>query len=250
VAKDIGHGGGEHLEPGGRAAAPGRLALVQRFINTWNREFPVEHDRLGTTRAAVAWLRDNGLVPDDARVGTVQPSELAALRDLREAIRSLVTANVTGSCDPSALHVINMAAAASPMILAIDDDGRSHLRAHAPGIHRAVATLLAIMHDAQVVDDWPRLKGCRQCGYAFFDRSKNRSATWCSMSICGNRAKNRAYHQRQRSRDQSRQAPPTTAHQDQVAGRRVRLHRGEIFGVPAAPKSPASPRRHHNRQAR
>ena len=43
---------------------------------------------------------------------------------------------------------------------------------------------------------WPRLKACRQCGYAFFDRSKNRSAAWCAMSICGNRTKNRTYRRR------------------------------------------------------
>jgi predicted RNA-binding Zn ribbon-like protein len=43
------------------------------------------------------------------------------------------------------------------------------------------------------------VKGCRQCGYAFFDRSKNRSAAWCAMSICGNRTKNRAYYRRRRT---------------------------------------------------
>jgi predicted RNA-binding Zn ribbon-like protein len=42
------------------------------------------------------------------------------------------------------------------------------------------------------------------CGYAFFDLSKNRSATWCSMSICGNRSENRACYQRRR--------PDSTAH--------------------------------------
>ena len=42
--------------------------------------------------------------------------------------------------------------------------------------------------------------GLLDLGYAaFFDRSKNRSATWCSMSICGNRTKNRAYYRRQRA---------------------------------------------------
>jgi predicted RNA-binding Zn ribbon-like protein len=60
----------------------------------------------------------------------------------------------------------------------------------------AVATLLGILHEAQLTGQWPRLKGCRQCGYAFFDRSKNRSAAWCAMSICGNRTKNRAYRRR------------------------------------------------------
>ena len=60
-----------------------------------------------------------------------------------------------------------------------------------------VATLAGVLHEAQLSGDWQRLKGCRQCGYAFFDFSKNRSATWCSMSICGNRSKNRAYYRRQ-----------------------------------------------------
>jgi predicted RNA-binding Zn ribbon-like protein len=31
---------------------------------------------------------------------------------------------------------------------------------------------------------------------AFYDRSKNSSRTWCSMSSCGNRAKTRAYRGR------------------------------------------------------
>jgi predicted RNA-binding Zn ribbon-like protein len=42
------------------------------------------------------------------------------------------------------------------------------------------------------------MKACRQCEYAFYDRSRNRSAAWCAMSICGNRTKNRAYYRRHR----------------------------------------------------
>ncbi len=59
-----------------------------------------------------------------------------------------------------------------------------------------MATLLGILHEAQLSGDWSRMKACRQCEYAFFDRSKNRSAAWCAMSICGNRTKNRAYYRR------------------------------------------------------
>ena len=74
-------------------------------------------------------------------------------------------------------------------------DGTS-LESARGGVDGAVATLLGILHEAQLTGQWPRLKGCRQCGYAFFDRSKNRSAAWCAMSICGNRTKNRAYYRR------------------------------------------------------
>jgi predicted RNA-binding Zn ribbon-like protein len=36
------------------------------------------------------------------------------------------------------------------------------------------------------------------CRWAFYDRSRNRSRTWCSMEECGNRAKARSYRARQR----------------------------------------------------
>ncbi len=36
------------------------------------------------------------------------------------------------------------------------------------------------------------------CQWAFYDRSKNRSGRWCSMQVCGNRTKTRAYRARQR----------------------------------------------------
>ena len=43
-----------------------------------------------------------------------------------------------------------------------------------------------------------RLKACpgENCGWAFYDRSKNQSARWCSMAICGSREKVRAHRAR------------------------------------------------------
>jgi predicted RNA-binding Zn ribbon-like protein len=45
---------------------------------------------------------------------------------------------------------------------------------------------------------WERLKACRNCHWCFYDYSPNRSATWCSMQICGNRKKTREYRRRRR----------------------------------------------------
>jgi predicted RNA-binding Zn ribbon-like protein len=94
------------------------------------------------------------------------------------------------------MSVIRAAAATAPLSVAVDDDGTTRLEVAARGVDGAVATLLGILHEAQLTGHWLRMKGCRQCGYAFFDRSKNRSAAWCAMSICGNRTKNRAYYRR------------------------------------------------------
>src|SRR6478752_3169107 len=153
---------GEELEPGGRPKAPGRLELLQRFINSHNHDFPPEWDRIGTASRAQAWLRQ-----------------------LRETLRALL-AGRPAAVEPARLRV------------AVDDAGRTALEPDSGGVEGAVATLLGILHEAQLTGAWSRMKACRQCEYAFFDRSKNRSAAWCAMSICGNRTKNRAYYRRKR----------------------------------------------------
>src|SRR4051795_3022674 len=76
---------GEQIEPGGRPKAPGRLELLQRFINTHNHDFPGDWDRIGTPAKAQEWLRKKALIaPGDC----VSESQAAALRDLREALRA------------------------------------------------------------------------------------------------------------------------------------------------------------------
>jgi predicted RNA-binding Zn ribbon-like protein len=184
---------GEQIEPGGRPKAPGRLELLQRFINSYNHELPPVWDRLGTPEKAQTWLRHKGLMGAADRIST---AHAARLRELREAIRALVIANQTGQPDPAAATIIQAAARTARLTIAIDDTGHTRLQPDRTGIDRAVATLLGILHEAQITGQWPRLKGCRHCAYAFFDRSKNRSAIWCAMTICGNRAKNRTYYQR------------------------------------------------------
>ena len=184
---------GEQVEPGGRPKAPGRLALLQRFVNTHNHDLPGEWDRIGTAAKAQAWLREKGLVAPGDRISG---GDAARLRELREAIRALVIANHGGGLDAAAAEAVRRAAGAARLTVGVDDAGRTALEPTAGGADGAVAALLGILHEAQLTGDWRRMKGCRQCGYAFYDRSKNRSAAWCAMSICGNRTKNRAYYRR------------------------------------------------------
>ncbi len=184
---------GEELEPGGRPKAPGRLELLQRFINSHNHDFPADWDRIGTPDKARAWLLEKGLLAPGDRVSH---ADVARLRELREALRELVVANQGKRPAGTPKDVISRVAGSAELIVAVDDSGLTTLVAARGGVDGAVATLLGILHEAQLSGDWARMKGCRQCEYAFFDRSKNRSAAWCAMSICGNRTKNRAYYRR------------------------------------------------------
>ena len=192
---------GEEIEPGGRPKAPGRLELLQRFLNTWNHELPSDWDRLGTPAKARAWLQAKDLVSASTRVTA---RDAAHLRELREALRSLAVANHANLVPPEAVAVLRRTSRGADLRVDLDDGGRTRLEPTRGGVEAAAATILGIVHESHLLGTWPRLKGCRQCGYAFFDRSKNRSASWCAMSICGNRTKNRTYRRR-RSPTPSRQ---------------------------------------------
>jgi predicted RNA-binding Zn ribbon-like protein len=187
---------GEQIDPGGRPKAPGRLELLQRFINTHNHDFPPDWDRLGTAEKAEAWLREKRLIAPGDRI---TDAAAARLRELREALRGLVVANQSGTADPAAAAVVRAAGRAAGLWIALGEDGRTVLEPASGGVDGAVATLLGILHEAQLTGQWSRVKACRNCEYAFFDRSKNRSAAWCAMAICGNRTKNRAYYRRRRA---------------------------------------------------
>jgi predicted RNA-binding Zn ribbon-like protein len=187
---------GEQIEPGGRPKAPGRLELLQRFVNSHNHDFPADWDRLGTTAKAQAWLRQKRLI---GRADLISETDAGRLRELREAIRALAIANHGQTADAAAAAVVRQASRSAELHVSVDKSGRTSLEAAPSGVDGAIATLLGILHEAQLTGAWPRLKGCRQCGYAFYDRSKNRSAAWCSMSICGNRTKNRSYYRRRHS---------------------------------------------------
>lgn len=62
----------------------------------------------------------------------------------------------------------------------------------------AVGAVLVAATRLAVLDEWDRVKICPadDCRWAFYDRSRNRSRTWCSMRVCGNRQKARTFRQR------------------------------------------------------
>ena len=119
-------------------------------------------------------------------------SERERTAELRTALRSLILANNGFPLEASAVEVFNRAAARVPLQLGAD--GIPTLATEGDALDRVVATALAAMLDGT----WSRLKACRNCRWAFYDYSPPRKATWCSMQLCGNRAKTRAYRSRRK----------------------------------------------------
>lgn len=175
------------------AAAPGRLELVRAFVNTLDVESG--EDALAPPGAVGAWLAAHDLLAPGAAAG---PAATRRALDVREALRALLVANNGGARDGAAAGVLEAAAGRARLALRFHADGLAGLEPDAGGVDGALGRLLAVVADAMAAGTWERLKACRaeSCRWAFYDRARNRSRAWCSMAVCGNRAKARAYRAR------------------------------------------------------
>jgi predicted RNA-binding Zn ribbon-like protein len=183
----------------GRPLAPGPLAGIHAFVNTVD----LEHIRewLGSPAELAAWLDDANLLAP----GAAPPDEDDVRRalELREALRALLLANVTGEpADASARGVLEATADRAHLAVRFPPGyARGTLVPAADGAAGALGTLVAIAYDAMADGSWRRLKACPRdrCHAAFYDRSRNVSGIWCDMAVCGSREKAATYYRRVRS---------------------------------------------------
>jgi len=179
-----------------RDPAPGRLALVQELVNTLEVELGT--DELPDLAALASWLRERGLL---ATEDTLCEGDLERTRSFREALRTLLDEHAGEAERIAAAAALDAAAPAALLRVAFGVDGAPTLLPATHGLDGALAELLAIIDRAACDGTWQRLKVCAEhtCRYAFYDQSRNRSGSWCTMAVCGNRAKARSYRERHRS---------------------------------------------------
>jgi predicted RNA-binding Zn ribbon-like protein len=177
-------------------ATPPGAKLIEEFVNSIELD-KADGEHLRDPASLRDWLGERGLLPARARVGD---DDVASARRVREALRKLLLANNGAPLDPDALATLNSVAGESRLRLRFSPHGDAELVPEQPGVPGALARILAVAYTSMAGESWERLKACRldDCQWAFFDQSKNRSRTWCSMKGCGNRAKARAYRERRR----------------------------------------------------
>lgn len=175
------------------SAAVVNLVVVEQFLNTLDeRTFSlhgrnhVTTDELASVEALSAWLEAHGLVAPDQEL---RPSDLAAALSLRAALREALTGSTDGAGAAEAL-------AGFPLQLAPEPSGRLRLLA-VSGVE-GLAAIVETVAVSVASGRWTRLKLCASpdCRWAFHDTSRSGGGRWCSMEVCGNRHKTRAYRRR------------------------------------------------------
>jgi predicted RNA-binding Zn ribbon-like protein len=191
--------------------APGDLEIVRRFVNTLDIESGT--DELDSPGGLSGWLAGSGLMapagpgkpvrPQDV---AVSPAFLQTAVALREALRGVLSSHVPAAGTPdaparAAAAELNRIAGRLRIRIEVSEDGRVAPEPAGWGPVAALTRILLIAAEADRAGTWSRLKTCSasDCRWAFYDRSPTRNGCWCSMRICGSRAKSRAYRRRSRA---------------------------------------------------
>lgn len=168
--------------------------LLVAFVNT--RDFEEGTDTVADPAALSQWAAEHA-----GGVGELSAAEHGELLALRESLRALLRANNGGEASAAELAPLREAAAGASYASALSADGRLELAPVGSVAEALAARLLLAIERVQAQGAWLRLKACpaEDCQWAFYDGSRNRSRTWCSMEECGNREKTRRYRSRKAS---------------------------------------------------
>ena len=164
------------------------------LVNTEWIDHDGRHDLLVDAAGLTACLRATG------RTASADALSLAALREARAAIRGVVER----PNDRDAVAALNAVLARGAWVERLGPHGPE--RAATPRDRRwalaweAAANLLALLRDEP-----GRVRRCsgHDCLLAFYDTSRTGRRQWCSMAICGNRAKARRHYERSRTGERS-----------------------------------------------
>ncbi|GAA2427102.1 CGNR zinc finger domain-containing protein [Streptomyces coeruleofuscus] len=160
-----------------RSPAPGGLALVEALVNTLDIESGADSldTAEGRARFGITW---DGV--EDARA-------------LRESLRVALLAHA-GHPPHREVTPLGDLLAGAPLVVSVDRrDGSATLAPADEG--PLVSRVAAAVAEALVAGTWTRLKACEatDCLWAYYDRSPAGRGRWCSMQVCGARAKMRRY---------------------------------------------------------
>ncbi|MER6848206.1 MULTISPECIES: CGNR zinc finger domain-containing protein [Streptomyces] len=160
-----------------RSPAPGGLDVIEALVNTLDLETGA--DSLGTPEGRAPFGLTEDEVPD--------------ARDLRESLRAALLAHA-GHPPHATVTPLGDLLAGAPLVVTVDTaDGSAALAPARAG--SLLARVSAAVAEALVAGTWSRLKACEaaDCHWAYYDRSPAGRGRWCSMQVCGARAKMRRY---------------------------------------------------------
>jgi predicted RNA-binding Zn ribbon-like protein len=197
------------------------------FLNSIAVPVDIEVEWLASGEDLLAWLQQAGLVPSDVLDGfrkSALPGQLDAIagqaRSLRDWFKPFVYKHMGAPLEPDTLRELeplNQMLAQDVefgQIVAVDRprpgehryaqpiEGTSGLAWRQQRRWQSPESLLfplaRSLADLVCTEDFTYVKACEgpECTLLFIDRTRGHVRRWCSMAVCGNRAKQAAHRKR------------------------------------------------------
>jgi hypothetical protein len=176
--------------------APDDLDLVRGFLSLHDHERGNPDGMPPSLESLRWWLGSRQLVaPEDP----IRDQDLAWALRVRDALTAKVRENMGEPRDAEATALLNRAAEETGLRVCFGCTDVDAIHVGAGGVRGAIGRILGSAFLAELDGRWERFRVCADpgCTSVFFDRSRNKSGKWCSMTSCGNRAKVRAVRARQ-----------------------------------------------------
>jgi predicted RNA-binding Zn ribbon-like protein len=187
------------------------------FLNSIATPVGTPIDWLDSGDGLLKWLAQAGLVPIDVLndlKARAMPGELDKVADqaraLREWFRGFVRKHMGRPLAPKALHELE------PLNKLLQrDEAFNRISRHRGGVGlelqvmrrwRSPESLLLPIGEALArfvcEEDFANVKACEghSCTLVFADHTRRRARRWCSMAVCGNRAKQAAHRNRMKNK--------------------------------------------------
>ena len=186
-------------EDGGTPPAPDDLELVRSFLSLHDHEQGNPDGMPPSLESLRWWLGARDLVGSEE---PIKDQDLAWALRVRDALTTKVRENMGETADADATALLNRAGEETGLRVCFGCADGDAIHVRATGVRGAIGRILGSAFLAELDGRWERFRVCHDpgCSSVFFDRSKNKSGKWCSMSSCGNRAKVRAFRERQAAR--------------------------------------------------
>ena len=185
------------------------------FLNSIATPVDTPVDWLDSGRGLVQWLAQANLVPADVLhelTRRATPAELDKVADqaraLREWFRGFVRKHMGRPLTPKAMRELGPLNAllerneTFSRIALRPDSGGACLELETIRRWRSLESLLLPIGEAVARcicdEDFANIRACEghACTLIFADRTRRRARRWCSMAVCGNRAKQAAHRHR------------------------------------------------------
>ncbi|WP_109098706.1 CGNR zinc finger domain-containing protein [Aquimarina sp. AU58] len=181
----------------------GNLSL--NFINTIKDRLVADPiDYLTGKEEWIAWLKHVDILENETSnfdEASFNLKEVIRKREfLHRVFQGLVFQREIKEKDLKCFDTLLQKIRRSTKIFVVDNKPQEHLEIDPNDLNSYILKIGKAAHELLMSEEIDRVKECGNCGWIYFDSSKNRCRKWCNMDTCGNEVKARKYYESKKNK--------------------------------------------------